>query len=56
MKVMVDVEEKQFGDSISQETGQIIAQDIIDRYCNTEYYNMEELEQIANGEFAGYSH
>jgi len=55
MKVTVDIDEKQFG-GISQETGQVIAQDIIDRYCGIEYYNQEELEQIANGEFVGYSH
>lgn len=56
MKVMIDIDEKQFGKNISRETGQVIAQDIIDRYCNVEYYNQEELEEIANGGFEGYSH
>ena len=56
MKIVVDIDEKQFGSSISKETGRTIAQDIIDRYCNVEYYNQEELKQIANNEFEGHSH
>lgn len=51
MIVKVDVDEKEFGENISEGTMTDVAQDIIDRYCNSQYYNIEELEKIANNTF-----
>ena len=59
MKVIVDVDEKEFGKGITKETMTNVAQDIVNRYCNVEYYDMEELEAISNNSFGTddiYSH
>lgn len=59
MMVQVDVDEKEFGVKITINTMEDVAQDIINRYCNVEYYNTEELERIAKNEFGKediYSH
>lgn len=51
MKVIVDVDIGQFGKEVLPTTIQDVAQDIINRYCNVEYYNTEELERIAKNQF-----
>jgi len=51
MKVLVEVDKNQFGKDVLPSTITEVAQDIINRYCNTEYYDIEELEEIARNEF-----
>lgn len=51
MKVMVDIDEKQFGKNVERKTIKNVAQDIIDRYCGVEYYDEDDLRLIARNEF-----
>lgn len=51
MIVEVDVDVAQFGEDIEKETIKDVAQDIIDRYCNVNYYNLDELRLIVNNQF-----
>lgn len=51
MIVQVDVDIQQFGKEVLPATIQDVAQDIINRYCNVEYYNTKELERIAKNQF-----
>lgn len=53
MNVKVNVEEAPFGKGVTEAQVEIVAQDIIDRYCNTAHYNREELEDISNNRFSG---
>lgn len=56
MKVEVNVDETQFhvGDNtpeIQHTQIQEVAQNIINRFCSTEYFSQEELAAISEGEF-----
>ena len=45
--ITLTIDARQFGENVSEKTMRCVIEDIIMRYCNTEYYNIEELEKIA---------
>lgn len=48
---IIEIEKSEFGPNTTVETMNKVRENILNRYCNPEYFSPEELELISNNEF-----